>query len=175
MNLVHEIDCVQYLLGPIVRVHAEQSISQRGHEAEEGAAILLRFASGVVGTFVLSDATPSPHFFEAATGENPIVPKIGRDIYRIFGTEGTLSVGDMKISSYNSSEKSWTSKLTETTLPVGHEVPFDEQVEHLVRVVRGEEQPRCSGDDGLSAVIVCNAIKRAMVECSAVEIETATL
>ena len=75
-------------------------MSQRGHEAEEGAAILLRFKSGVVGTVILSDALPSPYNFEAATGENPLFPKAGKDIYRIFGTEATLSVGDMKVYTY---------------------------------------------------------------------------
>ena len=170
INLIHEIDCLQYLLGPIIRVHAEQTISQRGHEAEEGAAILLRFASGVVGTFILSDATPSPHFFEAATGENPIMPQHGKDVYRVFGIEGTLSVGDGVVNRYKGVEKSWSSQLTETRLPAGDEVPFDEQVKHFVRVVRGLEQPRCTGEDGLSAVMVCEAIKRAMVAGVAIDI-----
>lgn len=163
INLIHDVDILQYLLGPIIRVHAEGVTRQRGHEAEEGAAILLRFASGVVGTFLLSDAIPSPHNFESATGENPLFPKAGRDIYRILGTEGTLSMGDMLVSRYGKgSEKSWTSKLMHETLPVGQEIPFDEQVNHLVRVVRGEERPRCTGDDGLNAATVCDAIKRAV-------------
>ena len=98
INMVHDIDCLQYLLGPIIRVHAEQTTSQRGHEAEEGAGILLRFASGVVGTFLLSDATPSPHNFEGGTGEHHTITTTGKDFYRILGSEGTLSVGDMKIT-----------------------------------------------------------------------------
>ncbi|KAK4547733.1 hypothetical protein LTR36_000691 [Oleoguttula mirabilis] len=172
INLIHEVDLLQYLLGPITRVHAEQTLSQRGHEAEEGAAILLRFASGVVGTFILSDCTPSPYNFEAATGENPLFPKAGKDVYRIFGAEGTLSVGDMKVHRYGEGkEKSWTSELDESTLEVGDEIPFDEQVKHLVRVVWGEEQPRCTGEDGLRAVVVCDAIKRALIQGGAVDVE----
>ncbi|WPG99366.1 NAD(P)-binding protein [Acrodontium crateriforme] len=170
INLIHEVDILQYLLGPIVRVHAEATISQRGHEVEEGAAILLRFASGAVGTFILSDATPSNHNFESATGENPMVPYGGHDIYRIFGTEGTLSVGDMKISKHDV-EKSWTRPLNESDVSVGDEVPFDEQVKHLVRVIRGEEQPRCTGEDGLRALIVCDAIQKALATEAAVDIK----
>lgn len=177
INLIHEIDCLQYLLGPITRVHAEQTISQRGHAAEEGAAILLRFASGVVGTFILCDAAPSPHFFESTTGENPLIPKKGgchsrgEDVYRIFGTEGTLSVGDGKITCCGpSSEKSWSSSLVERKLSVGEEVPFDGQVEHFVRIINGVEEPRCTGEDGLRAVVVCEAIKRAMIEGTAIDI-----
>ncbi|KAI5298255.1 hypothetical protein KEM56_004207, partial [Ascosphaera pollenicola] len=48
-NLIHEIDLMQYLLGPITRVYAEQASPQRQdpeHTAEEGAAITLRFKSG---------------------------------------------------------------------------------------------------------------------------------
>lgn len=163
INLVHEIDILHYLLGPIVRVYAEQTASQRGHEAEEGAAIVMRFDSGVVGTFLLSDSTPSAHSFEAGTGENPIIPRTGKDFYRIFGSEGTLSVGDMQVEKYESGkEGAWQDKIVETNVPVGTEVPFDEQVKHLVRVVRGEEQPRCTIEDGLRAVIVADAVTRAM-------------
>ncbi|KAK5128508.1 hypothetical protein LTR85_003176 [Meristemomyces frigidus] len=172
INLVHEVDLLQYLLGPIVRVHAEQTLSQRGYEAEEGAAILLRFASGVVGTFILSDAIPSPYNFEAATGENPLFPKAGKDVYRIFGSKGTLSVGDMKVYKYGEGkEQSWTSVLDESTLEVGDEVPFDEQVKNFVRVIKGQEEPGCTGNDGLRAVVVCDAIKRALTQSGAVDIE----
>jgi predicted dehydrogenase len=163
INLVHEIDILHYLLGPIIRVYAEQTVSQRGHEAEEGAAIVMRFESGVVGTFLLSDATPSAHSFEAGTGENPIIPKTGKDFYRIFGSDGTLSVGDMKVERYQTgSGGAWQDEIVEEQLTVGTEVPFDEQVKHLVRVVRGEEQPRCTVEDGLRAVIVVDAVTRAM-------------
>lgn len=181
INLVHEVDTLQYLLGPIVRVHAEQTISQRmptGNvkSAEEGAAILLRFSSGVVGTFILSDATPSQHNFESATGENPIIPKAGRDIYRIFGTDGTLSVGDMTVQKYGTNvEKSWTNQLEGHFLSTGKDIPFDEQANHFARVVKGQEKPRCSGEDGLRAVIVCDAVKRAIAEGGPVDIRTSKL
>lgn len=163
INMIHEVDILQYLFGSISRVHAEKTLSQRDYEAEEGAAILLRFASGLVGTFVLSDSTPSPHSFESGTGENPIIPQTGCDFYRIFGTEGTLSVGDMKLHRYPLGvEKGWSNHLEEISVTVGEEVPFDKQIEHFVRVVRGLEAPRCSGLDGLRALVVCDAIKQAL-------------
>lgn len=172
INLIHDVDILQYLLGPIVRVHAEKSITQReGHAVEEGAAILLRFASGVVGTFILSDALPSTHTFESATGENPMIAQhVGSDFYRIFGSEGTLSVGDMRLERY-SGEKSWSSQMTIEDVQVGDEVPFDHQVRNLVAVVRGSEKAMCTGEDGLSALLVCDAVKRAMESGQAVEIE----
>lgn len=172
INLVHEVDILQYIMGPIVRVHAEKTISQRGHDAEEGAAILLRFASGVVGTFILSDATPSHHFFESGTGENPLMPHTGEDFYRIFGSEGTLSVGDMKLHRHREGdERSWSRLLRVENVPVSSKVPFDEQMANLVGVIRGTETPRCTGEDGLRALVVCDAVKRAMETGQAVDID----
>lgn len=168
INLVHEIDILHFLLGPIVRVYAERTLSTRAHDAEEGAAVVLKFESGVVGTFLLSDAAPSGHSFEAGTGENPNIPKSGRDFYRIFGTRGTLSVGDMRVERYrgdgddDGGEGAWGDEVVEEGLEVGREVPFDEQVGHLVRVVRGLERPRCSVEDGLRAVVVAEAVRKAM-------------
>nr|POF13297.1 udp-n-acetylglucosamine 3-dehydrogenase [Quercus suber] len=171
-NFVHEIDVLQYLLGPVTRVHAEQTLSQRAHDVEEGAAIMLRFASGVVGTFVVSDATPSAHNFESATGENPLIPQQRRDVLRIFGAEGTLSMGDMHVSTYeHGREKSWSSALAISRLDVAEEqVPFDEQMKHFVNVIRGVETPRCTAEDGLSALRVCDAIKQAIATSLPVEV-----
>jgi predicted dehydrogenase len=173
INLIHEIDILHHLLGPIVRVHAESTTPTRGFAADEGAAIILRFASGVVGTFIVSDATPSPFNFEAGTGENPTIPKAGKDFYRIFGTEASLSVSDMaRFSNDGAGEKSWTHILEERKIPVKEVVPFDAQVEHFVRLVRGEvEEPLCSGDDGLRALMVCQAVKEAVRTGMAVDVE----
>lgn len=154
INLVHEVDILQHLLGPIIGVSAEKTQSHRGNEAEEGAAILMKFASGVVGTFLLSDNTPSGHNFESGTGENPMIPKSGLDFYRIFGTEGSLSVPDMTISKCGD----WTQKLESRRSEVELSVPFESQVAHFVRVIKGEEEPSCSGQEGLRAVKVCEAI-----------------
>ncbi|KAK6433177.1 hypothetical protein LTR95_010649 [Oleoguttula sp. CCFEE 5521] len=168
INMVHEIDTLQYLLGSIVRVHAEETASQRHYEAEEGAAVILKFASGVVGAFMVCDAAPSPHNFEAGTGENPIVPQSGKDFCRIFGPDGVLSMGDMTIHKHSSTdERSWHNVLESVAVDVKDCVPFDEQIAHFVRVIKRQEQPRCTADDG-----VVEAIKQAMRTGKAVDIGT---
>jgi predicted dehydrogenase len=173
INLIHEIDILHHLFGPIVQVHAEATTSTRGFAADEGVAIILRFASGVVGTFVASDATPSPFNFEAGTGENPTIPRVGKDFYRIFGTEASLSVPDMTRFSYDGAgEKSWTQVLTERKIAVEDVVPFDAQMEHFVELVKGEvREPLCSGEDGLRALMVCDAVREAMRTGMAVNVE----
>jgi predicted dehydrogenase len=171
INLIHEIDILHHLFGPIVRVYAEKSISQRGNAAEEGAAITLRFESGIVGTFLLSDAVISPHNFETGTGENPTIPKEGRDFYRILGSEASLSVPDMTRWTYPGDRKDWTEKLGCEILKVPEmKVPFELQIEHFVKVIRGEEEPSCSGVEGLRAVMVCEAIRNSMKTNLPVEI-----
>lgn len=158
INTVHDVDILQHLLGPIVRVFAEGTQRQRGHPAEEGAAIVLRFASGVVGTFLVCDATPSDHSFESGTGENPMIPHSGNDFYRIFGTEGTLSVPDLTLSK----NADWTQTLQVEKLDVVEGIPFELQMQHFVRVVRGQEEPSCTAEEGVSAVLVCDALAKAL-------------
>lgn len=171
INMIHEVDILQYLFGPIIKVHGEQTKPTRGNSAEEGAAILLRFESGLVGTFVIVDTSPSAHSFEGGTGENPTIPKTGKDFLRIFGTDATLSVGDMVITRHAQAEvKGWTNPVHQELLPVGNEIPFDEQIQNLVQVVNGKEPPRCSGEDGLSAIIVCEGIRKALKTGEAVDI-----
>ncbi|CAK5274509.1 unnamed protein product [Mycena citricolor] len=176
INLIHELDLLQYLMGPITYVSALPAPKQRDFDAEEGAAILLRFRSGAVGTFVLSDNAPSPWNFEAETGENPMIPKVQKEaaaggFYRILGSEGSLSVGDMIIWKYQDADGDWTKQLVQEHLDVQTEnIPFDLQVQHLVDVVSNGAAPSCTGQDGLSAMIVCDAIKRAMVSGTGIEI-----
>ncbi|KAI5460856.1 hypothetical protein BGZ63DRAFT_359021 [Mariannaea sp. PMI_226] len=171
INMIHEVDLLHYLFGPITRVHAEKMASRRGFNAEEGAVLTIRFKSGAVGSFLVSDNLPSPYNFEAGTGENPMLPKSGQDFYRIFGTEGSLSVPDMTTWSYNGTQKSWQSELVKSQVPVPEAIPFELQLSHFVRVIRGQEAPSCSAAAGLAAMVVCQAIKDALEGNTTVEIE----
>lgn len=174
INLVHEVDLMNHLFGPITSVHAERTTAQRGgdHEAEEGAALTLRFESGVVGSFVLSDHAPSPWNFESGTGENPLIPQTGQDFYRVLGSEASLSVPDMSVWSYRGTQKSWHSTLGRETEIVPDGVPFELQLEHFVRVIRGEEEPSCTVRDGLAALLVCRAVAEALEHNSTVQVES---
>lgn len=181
INLVHDVDVLHYFFGPITRVHAEGTAAQRTdrnkyppHDAEEGAAVTMRFASGVVGTFLVCDATPSPHNFEAGTGENPLVPRCedGADFYRIFGTRASLSVPDMTRWSYDGcAEKSWAVPLKRERFEVNAATPFDLQLGHFVDVIEKDTEPSCSGEDGLRALVVCQGVKEALESGRTVDLD----
>lgn len=162
MNLIHEVDLLQYMFGRIVRIHAERTTSTRNHEAEESAALTFRFESGVVGSFLITDNLPSPHNFESGTGENPLIPKTGENFYTIFGTAASLSVPSMTRWSYDGVDKTWNVPLVQNRLDIPDGVPFEIQLAHFIQVCRGEEAPKCTVGNGLSALIVCDAAKRAI-------------
>ncbi|RLV89836.1 putative oxidoreductase YjhC [Spathaspora sp. JA1] len=114
INLIHDLDLLQYLLGPIEKVYAELLSKQRSDRfddepnsdqelVDEGAVLTLKFANGCCGTFVCSDNVTSPFSFEVGTGENPTIPFNNEvaGFYRIFGSHGTISVPDLKLYHQN--------------------------------------------------------------------------
>ncbi|KAK5632724.1 hypothetical protein RRF57_008438 [Xylaria bambusicola] len=191
INFVHEVDVLQYLLGPITRVSAEKMrrryVTEEGdaNSVEDGAALTLRFESGAVGSFILSDSVVSPHNFEAGTGENPLLPRARRpchdhlsdtdrseaepvDVYRIFGTNGTLSVPDMTLWTCGDKPQSWENELQVQRIELDNDtrVPFERQLDHFIAVVRGDiltgDGPGCTGEEGLRVIAVCEAVIEAL-------------
>ena len=167
INFIHDIDLMHHLFGPVTRVHAEQTLSQRSqavNAVDEGAALTLRFASGVVGTFIISDHVASPHSFEQGTGENPSLPASGLDAYRVFGSRGTLSFPDMKWSSFQDLEPSWNNSMKCRTLEIEDSdvPPLVSQLDHFIDVCKGISSPTCTGEEALQALVVCEGIRAAL-------------
>jgi predicted dehydrogenase len=179
-NFIHDIDVLHYLTGSRVsRIwalsavrHRENSTAPPADLVEEGVSIMLQFANGVVGTFVVSDNVPSPFGWEAATGDNPLYPvaPVAVDSYRIFGTLGTLTEPDGVLWGYDATDSErlgleigWNVPIRRNVLHVGDGIPFQQQVEHLARVIREGEKARCSEEDGLAAVKVCEAVITALI------------
>ncbi|KAL4899573.1 hypothetical protein BDW74DRAFT_189043 [Aspergillus multicolor] len=195
INLIHDIDVLQFLFGPISRVYAESTTPQRQsqnpeHTAEEGCAVTLRFKCGIVGTFLICDVTPSPLNFEMGTGENPTIPPVhgsASDCYRVFGTRGSLSVPDMTRWSYDhvsevgeggENEKGWNQELGVQRVSVegGDERPFDRQWEYFIDLLRGKEvdgEAGCSVEDGVRALRVVRAVRESMQGGRPVEVQVA--
>lgn len=172
INLVHDLDLMQYLFGPIERVYAEFLRKQRRHypNVDEGACITLRFQSGITGTFICADNVTSPFNFEVGTGENPTIPFDERleGVYKVFGVKGTLSIPDMTLYHQpDLKENSWTHPITRKSLLQDRNEfkdikPFDNQLNHFIDVIRGNSEPVCTIDDGISALLCIDAVVRSL-------------
>lgn len=178
INLVHDLDLLQYLLGPITKVYADFLPKQRtitegtpDDQVDEGCVCTLSFQSGAKGTFIVSDNVVSPFNFEMGTGENPIVPKVENPtdgvFYRVFGTKGTLTIPDLKLYNQNyleePKEKGWYEHIECENLSNDKDfdlsgIPFALQLNHLIGLLKGEDTAKCTIDDGISVLLVVEAI-----------------
>jgi len=157
LNLIHDIDLLQYLCGDISSVHAMESNAARGNEVEDTAVILLRFASGALGTVSVSDTVVAPWSWELTARENPAYPATTQACYWIGGTESSLSLPNMSL--WQQQKRSWWEPISETKLVFDFQDPLVRQVEHFAAVIGGKELPLVSGSDGLKALEVIEAIK----------------
>jgi predicted dehydrogenase len=183
-NMSHEVDLLRHLFGELTRVYVELGPALRGHEVDETGAVTLRFASGVVGTFVFSDTALSPYSFEGATGENQmLVPQSGEDVYRVMGTKGSVEMPSFKLYHYDGEgEGNWTHRLAvDTKLSPDQNreqfeysfenSPFTKRLDHWLRVIRDGEQPNCTLDDGIMATLVIQALVESAETSSPVDIK----
>ena len=150
-NLSHEIDLLRHLAGEITEITALTSTAARGGPLEDTAAIALRFDSGALGTFLLSDAGASPWAFEAACGENPNIAASGRDALRLIGTQGALSFPSLTVwLNTRGGETEWGTPLTALPGPRLDRIdPLAAQMTRFAAVARGGSDPvLASGPDG---------------------------
>jgi predicted dehydrogenase len=158
LNLIHEVNNLQSLVGDVVRVQATTSGATRGFPVEDTAAMVFTFADGALGTFLLSDAAASPRSWEQTSRENTSYASYpGEDCYHLAGTTGSLSVPTMRLTLYEGT-RSWWEPMTATTVELERSDPLARQVAHFAAVIRGEEEPVCSGRDGLKSLRVVDAV-----------------
>lgn len=155
INLIHDIDLLQVILGPIAEVTALVSNARRGFEISDSAALALRFDNGVVGTVILSDAGASPWSFEAATGENPNIAYSGMDYLRISATKGAISLPSGRVWTGAETEApTWGDRLRLT--PGQPQLSVDPLLDQVARfateISGGPASGLCSANEGLSAL-----------------------
>ncbi|MEO1364086.1 MAG: Gfo/Idh/MocA family oxidoreductase, partial [Pseudomonadota bacterium] len=146
--------------GPITHVQAFEANTQRQAAAEEVVAATLRFASGALGTLNLSDTALAPWSWELTAGENPAYPKTDQSSYMIGGTHGALSLPNLALWSQENGPD-WWAPMSATRYPVDSIDTLVAQLAHFGDVVQRKAAPRVSATDGLRAVAVVEAIKRA--------------
>ena len=159
-NLIHDVDLLRHLVGDVESVQAFSSNIVRGHAVEETAVVLLRFVSGALGTFNVSDTVVAPWSWEQTTGENRAYPQADQNAVHIGGTHGSLAIPRLEVWS-NAGKRSWFEPLrAERTHALGDD-PLRRQMQQFVRVIRGEEPPLVPGSEGLETLRVIEAVASA--------------
>lgn len=163
INMIHEIGNLRAMVGEIAAVQAFASNHTRRFNVEDTVAINLRFANGVLGTFLLSDTAASPKSWEQTSQENKAYPTYeDEDAYTVIGTRGSLGVPTMRLRYYErDADRSWFKPFTTRVEALAREDPLANQIEHFAAVIRGEARPLVSCRDGLANLRVVDAIAEA--------------
>jgi predicted dehydrogenase len=160
INLIHEIGNMRALCGEIASVQAMTSNVIRNYPVEDTAAINLRFKSGALGTFLLSDAASSARSWEQTARENLAYPSYeDEDCYTLSGTNGSLSIPSMRLKYFSSNEeRSWWKPFLQEQIDYQRSDPLQEQLDHFVKVIKGVEEPSVTAYDGLQNLKIIEAI-----------------
>src|SRR4051812_47063854 len=169
LNLIHDVDLLRHLCGEVVAVQAMESNALRGHPVEDTAVIMLRFASGVLGTVTVSDKIVSPWSWELTAGVNPAFPHTEESCHFIGGTNGSLTIPHLDLWR-NRTRPSWLEPMEAERLAVTAADPLALQVRNLCDVIQGAAQPVVSGREGLATLKVITAIKQAAATGQRVEV-----
>jgi predicted dehydrogenase len=160
LNMIHDVHNLRMLCGDIVAVQAFSSNATRGFPVEDTVAINLRFASGALGVFMLSDTAACPRSWEQTSQENKAYTTYeDEDCYVIAGTSGALSIPTMRLKTYPRAEdRSWWKPFEVGVAGIVRDDPLKHQMEHFGAVIRGEAQPLVSARDGLQNLRITEAI-----------------
>ena len=163
LNMIHEEHNLRLLCGEIVAVQAFVSNAVRNFAVEDTASIALKFATGALGTFLISDTAASARSWEQTSQENKAYPSYSdEDCYVISGTNGTLSIPTMRLKTYpHNEDRSWWKPFEEGIVGIVRDDPLKHQMEHFGAVIRGEENPKVSARDGRINLQVIDAILKA--------------
>ncbi len=176
LNMIHEVHNLRMLCGGIIAVQAFSSNATRGFPVEDTVAINLRFASGVLGTFLLSDTAGSPKSWEQTSQENKSYPTYpDEDCYVVAGTFGSLAVPTMRLRTYEKEEdRSWWKPFQVGVADLERADPLERQLEHFCAVIRDEAKPLVTARDGLENLRITEAIVEAARTGLTVNIEANT-
>ena len=159
-NLIHEIDLLRFICGDIASVSAHVTHADQRFAKEDAVAISMGFANGAVGTFVLSDRTPSPWTWEMALGESVKFPRTGQNAIRFMGTKGALEFPNLVLWTHDESDGDWQKEIHPQDIETAFIDAYIVQCRHLCAVANGTETPRIdalNGSKSLEATLAAAA------------------
>ena len=169
INAIHDIDALRMLCGEIASVHAATADGARQLAVEDTAAVVLRFASGALGTLTLSDAVSAPWSWEWTSRENSFYPHEPQSSLFITGTRGALTVPALE-HWWHEPGQGWGDPLTRRRIPVASGDSYVEQMGNFAAVIRGQAEPVVSGIEGARTLAATLAIKESAARGAAVAV-----
>ena len=169
INLIHDLDLLQQLLGPIESVVALQTGLDRASELEHFAAFNLKFLKGAIGTVIFSDESPSPYSYDNSVAAISKFPRYPVDSHHFFGTNGSLAFPSFTMYSNVSPLSSWYDVLATSIVSDVNETiddPIALQTECFAQILRGNGEPHATLDDAIRNLAVVEAIRRSLERSS---------
>jgi len=169
VNLIHDIDLLRYFCGEVKNVYAKAIQSTRGYENEDLASAILTFEDGIIANVSVSDSIASPWSWETTSNEHPIYHNTLNSCYLIGGSEGSLSLPDLKLWKHEKKPDWWT-PLTSKKFEFENVDPLITQLENFRDVILGKSDPLVSGLEGIKSLQVIEAIQTSIIENKAIDI-----
>jgi predicted dehydrogenase len=158
INIIHDIDCLRYICGEIESVRAFTSNAVRKFEVEDTASVALRFTSGVLGTFVISDAAASPWAWEFTSGQALYFPHQPGAYLFLAGRKGALSVSDMHLWRHTSADGNWQTPFAREDRTPDKSRAYVNQLDHFLDVIARRAKPIISARDGMMTLAATIAV-----------------
>ena len=157
VNLIHDLDLMNYFFGKVKTVFANICTSKRGFKNEDVSGAILEFKNGIMGTFLCSDSVLSPWSWELTARENDVYPNTEETCYFIGGTKGSLSLPNLKIWHHKNGH--WMTPISSTKYPFKISDPLVNQIEHFSNVIQKKEKPIITASIANETIKVIEAIK----------------
>lgn len=161
INLIHDIDTLRFICGEIESVQAFTSSAARGFAVEDTASVTLRFASGALGTFVISDSVVSPWSWEFTSGQALYFPPQPGAYLFLGGRAASLSVSDMRLWRHERAGGDWRDPVLPQVQALPATRAYDNQLDHFLDVAAGRAIPLITARDGMSTLAATLAIAEA--------------
>jgi predicted dehydrogenase len=161
INLIHEIDTLRFLCGEIESVQAFTSNAVRGFPVEDTASLILRFASGVLGSFVISDCVASPWAWEYTSGQALYFPhQPGASLF-LGGRRGSLSLSDMTLWRHVPEDGDWQDPFVKERCTLEPSFAYANQLTHFLSVCARQDAPVVTALDAMRSLGATLAIEAA--------------
>lgn len=149
---IHNIDLLQWMLGPVESVYGYTTTALRRIEMEDVAGAVLKFKNGAIG------------LIEAAT---TIYPKNIEETLNIFGETGSVIIGGIAVNRVevwefpqSDEEKKKIFESQENDPPTVYGFGHREIIEDMIQAVKNDRQPAVPGEEGRKALEIILAIYR---------------